>query len=188
MKIPEQAAEAAWTYELASHKEADSSYSAWNWHVSFSKPNVPAGAIRNLKPLYTAALPLMGVERPKEPQITFPRWWIDDLYKKMMTVDVFPTGREGDFLFQLRDHIGNALASQPAALPAQSGSGVREDVARAIGDRDLDVLRTRLKDGCYNTVGEDDLILPSDLARLFNEIDRLRALPRTGPQPRDAEK
>lgn len=39
--------------------------------------------------------------------------------------------------------------------------------------RTIDVLRTRLRTGAFNTVCEDDLILPSDLTKLLDEIERL---------------
>lgn len=46
---------AAWSYELAQHRAADGTYCHWAKCLTFFKPNVPEGSIRNLVALYPAA-------------------------------------------------------------------------------------------------------------------------------------
>jgi hypothetical protein len=40
-----------WQYELATAVEPDGTYVDWRWHCTSSKPCVPEGSIRNLRPL-----------------------------------------------------------------------------------------------------------------------------------------
>lgn len=48
----------AWKYELATHINTNNTYGGWSSpKVSLSKPNVPAGSIRNLIPLYASPSP-----------------------------------------------------------------------------------------------------------------------------------
>lgn len=43
----------AWYYELAQRYDSTTKeYSEWKYEVSLTKPNVPDGSIRNVKPLY----------------------------------------------------------------------------------------------------------------------------------------
>lgn len=41
----------AWSYELATRLTEDGSYRGWERHLTFYKPCVPEGSIRNLTPL-----------------------------------------------------------------------------------------------------------------------------------------
>lgn len=41
----------AWQYELATSRAPDGTYSFWRWQITSSKPSVPEGSVRNLRPL-----------------------------------------------------------------------------------------------------------------------------------------
>lgn len=60
VQIPDSGEPVAWSYELANAKwfggERDGQYCDWKKHLTVYKPNVPAGSIRNLRPLYAGAV------------------------------------------------------------------------------------------------------------------------------------
>ncbi len=58
---PPPAQPTAWAYELASAITANpdgsrGAYCNWKPFVSFTKPNVPNGAVRNLRPLFAGSI------------------------------------------------------------------------------------------------------------------------------------
>ena len=63
----------AWSYELAHRFHADGNFSDWRPHITRHEPKVPAGSIRNLRPLvYGDTRPAPGL--PEDVQRNANRW------------------------------------------------------------------------------------------------------------------
>lgn len=81
------------------------------------------------------------------------------------------------------DQMNAEIERLRAAAPQGGESGAMD--GEHISRRDRDVLRRRLEAGAFTEVHEDDLIQPSDLKKLLDEIDRLAASPSLPPPPAD---
>jgi len=126
----------AWSYELAGTLLADGQYGNWRPYLTWSKPNVPEGAIRNLKALCERSsshdgagdLKLGGYSREDIEAIA------DGLECYDKTVNVGPVQGEFDELLPSATaaaaKVLRAILSSSATDLSGQRAGVSEDAAR----------------------------------------------------------
>lgn len=121
----------AWVYELARAINSKGEYSFWEERLTFYKPNVPSGSIRNLRPLYfTTPTPQQEVFDARE------------AIASLMMKYSFATGH-GDTIEDLLGEFDAQLAERPI-IKKEAFDAMREalepfaEIARRVGWDKLD--------------------------------------------------